>query len=415
MSTEKTINDIVKLINENKTKKQIADKLNITIYKLNKICKENNITFNSKNNHGYTFNKKQLDFIRKLYEDGVSASTISSIIFINIDVILRLIKQNNWTNKKTYNIPLGQCGRNYFHKNNILLTNKEKNDLYIKICNEIMDEKDSLNFKTNIYNKSQKAMEITEIELNYLKQNYKIKALKEIAKDLNRTINFVERHVYKNRLFWYVSYKREVKPEDKENLIKDIKNPHLSAMYIANKYNLSHSCINRLRKEIAGENFKYVYDYTTDMTTLEYNMAKLLNDSDILYKTEYKINDMRVDFLLSHKVIIEVNGEYWHKNTKERDIKKYSKLIELGYHIIAIDEVYFNNNSVLEDIISFYEGSLHEEIHECNSVNAMCGVNKYDILYLFANGEGYTKITGIDNVRAKLLKEGEGVETIETK
>ena len=45
----------------------------------------------------------------------------------------------------------------------------------------------------------------------------------------------------------------------------------------------------------------------------------------------------------------------------------------------------------------------------------MCGVNKYDILYLFANGEGYTKITGIDNVRAKLLKEGEGVETIETK
>ncbi len=415
MNTEELIKNIIELKNNNKTRKQIADKLNISIYKLDKICKENNILFNLKNNHSYVFNEKQLNFIKKLYEDGVSVSTISSIIFINLEVIARLVKQNNWKNKKTYKIPLGQYGRNYFHKNNILLTNKEKNDIYIKICNEIMDEKESLNFETNIFNKSQKPMEITETELRYLQQNYKSKAIKEMAKDLNRTVKFVERHIYKNRLFWYVNYKIEIKPEDKENLIEDIKNSHLSASYIANKYNLSNTCILRLRKEIAGENFKYVYDYTTDMTTLEYNMAKLLNDNNFLYKTEYKIDKMVVDFLLSQKVIIEVNGQYWHENTKKKDIEKYLKLINLGYHIIAIDEMYFNNNSVLEDIISFYEGSLHEEIHECNSVNAKCGVSKYDILYLFANGEGYAKITGINNVRAKLLKEEEGVETIETK
>ena len=125
---------------------------------------------------------------------------------------------------------------------------------------------------------------------------------------------------------------------------------------------------------------------------------------------------MQVDFLLSHKICIECNGEYWHKDTEKRDLKKYTNLLDLGYRLIIIEESALINNHITEiekDILSFYNGSRYEEIHKRNSVNAyQSGVN---IIYIFANGEGYTKIAGIDNVRAKLCGNKEGVETIQNK
>ena len=101
----KTIIEKIKDMIQNRyTRKQISKELNISVYRLDKICKKNDIKMDLYHNHSYVFNNDQISFIRKLYEDGVGADHIAAMIGINPDVIRRLIKENNMTNKKLYKL-----------------------------------------------------------------------------------------------------------------------------------------------------------------------------------------------------------------------------------------------------------------------------------------------------------------------
>ena len=229
--------------------------------------------------------------------------------------------------------------------------------------NKIMDKLDNLNFETNLYNKiilsttksCGAASDIKDLRcVINLAEPFRSEVLarqtlgrcrdenesiENMAKSINRSVYFVRRQIYKNRLFCIVSYKKEIKPENKKELMEDIMNPHVSNNLIAKKYDIASSSIRRIRKEKLGENYTLIYDFRKDMTTLEYSVAKLLKDNNFVYKTEYNIENMVVDFLLSHKVIIEANGDYWHRKTKVRDIKKYEKLF-INYMNLTIIPVF---------------------------------------------------------------------------
>lgn len=406
--------EILELIEQNCTQAEIVKKLHLAKSSFYKYCIANNIKPKKIGKTKYDFNKEQIAFIKKLYNDGITCQTIAPMIGCHDYVIRRLAKENNWINEKKYTYVFSQQGQNNFSSKNKDLDIKELNNLFIKECNKIMDEIDSLKFHYD-YNFKSSSIDITEEQLNYIKDNYMTKSFSQMSKDTKLSVYTLKKTCYSLRLFVWKYTKRLKIIEDKA-FTEDLKNKNMSSNLIAKKYGTSSSYINKIRKLVCGENFKFVFNPNISMTTFEYAIEELLNDNNLLHFFQYKIEKMQVDFLLSHKICIECNGEYWHKDTEKRDLKKYTNLLELGYRLIIIEESALINNHITEiekDILSFYNGSRYEEIHKRNSVNAyQSGVN---IIYIFANGEGYTKIVGIDNVRAKLCGNKEGVETIENK
>lgn len=86
----------------------------------------------------------------------------------------------------------------------------------------------------------------------------------------------------------------------------------------------------------------------------EYQVEKILKEIEVKYEKEVKFKDCKYicDFVID-KVVIEVQGDYWHSNPKfyninnlnkiqlynfERDIDKKNVLTQLGYKVIYIWE-----------------------------------------------------------------------------
>lgn len=90
------------------------------------------------------------------------------------------------------------------------------------------------------------------------------------------------------------------------------------------------------------------------MTEIEKEMCKLLDSLGINYEwnkyvktiNSFKFPDFRIG-----NVIIECDGEYWHKNKKEYDMKRQKELEAIGFKVIR-----FNDKQILNNI---------EEVKEC--------------------------------------------------
>jgi very-short-patch-repair endonuclease len=79
-----------------------------------------------------------------------------------------------------------------------------------------------------------------------------------------------------------------------------------------------------------------------------------LNDEQKINMNKFCI---RPDFLIDNK-IIEFNGDYWHKYTKDSDNNRYEFLKSLGYDILVIQECDYKKtpHNVLEKCLQFING-----------------------------------------------------------
>jgi very-short-patch-repair endonuclease/transposase len=102
------------------------------------------------------------------------------------------------------------------------------------------------------------------------------------------------------------------------------------------------------------------------ISSIERKFIKILNNLNIEYIHQYKLEKKYYDFYISNKeLIIEINGDYWHGNPKkfsvlnkiqtnaqERDRLKTEIAIKHGYNIIFIweDDLLNNEEKVLQDL-----------------------------------------------------------------
>ena len=72
-------------------------------------------------------------------------------------------------------------------------------------------------------------------------------------------------------------------------------------------------------------------------------------------KVDKKILDIDI-IIKKYKLVVEFDGEYWHKNKVENDLAKTKKLIRAGWHVIrlrekplkkiTIDDIVFRSNDI---------------------------------------------------------------------
>jgi very-short-patch-repair endonuclease len=74
-------------------------------------------------------------------------------------------------------------------------------------------------------------------------------------------------------------------------------------------------------------------------SSIELAVRGLLTELGIEFKPEYRIGPYLVDvFVPAFKLAIECDGEYWHRNTTERDQRRDRYMEGLGYRVLRLPE-----------------------------------------------------------------------------
>ena len=177
--------------------------------------------------------------------------------------------------------------------------------------------------------------------------------LEKIGKDTS-----IHRKLYPSKS--YITYKVEGK------LKELLYNPTIPAWEISEKYGMSDTWVHKKRKEIFNGNMVLMRNTTGSLSQAESKVKKLLDELDIVYFTNHYINQWSIDFYLGKKMIIEVQGDYWHSldSKIEVDNKKYDDLISKGYHILYIYEKELNNNinQIKNDIEKFWVSHISDNM-----------------------------------------------------
>ncbi|WP_288981836.1 hypothetical protein [uncultured Flavobacterium sp.] len=190
-------------------------------------------------------------------------------------------------------------------------------------------------------------------ELNYLKKNVRILSYLDISKHLNRTEAACYNKAYELGI---------TKPDDHyyTNSIKDeeiikyvLENSNTMTDYdisIAKNINISQVVTIRKNHGI----FKHGGRSCGSLTMPEKYIDLFLKDTGVIYDCQSKFFGLIADFYIpSCKIIIEVNGDYWHGNPRiyknneldsiqqkgvDRDIRKYDVYNKAGFLTIIIWE-----------------------------------------------------------------------------
>jgi very-short-patch-repair endonuclease/AraC-like DNA-binding protein len=173
------------------------------------------------------------------------------------------------------------------------------------------------------------------------------------------------------RSFDIPTYHTRIKDlEDKEAFFKDLGNPRYSAPDLRRKYGVSDGAIHKWRRKIYGE-FKLQLHTTEHLSDLEMQMVEILEELDLAYIPQKKIDKWTVDFYLGQKTILEVDGYYHDKNkVQEKDSRKLKDLRSKGYQIITISYSEFENKEQIKLKISTSLGFPLLRSNEKNFVNA---------------------------------------------
>lgn len=80
-----------------------------------------------------------------------------------------------------------------------------------------------------------------------------------------------------------------------------------------------------------------INQYSNSYTSIEKKIRDVLSSLKIYFIHNYKIGRFFVDFLIFENVIIECDGNYWHKD-KDKDYRRDQYLMDRGYYIFRLSE-----------------------------------------------------------------------------
>ncbi len=182
-------------------------------------------------------------------------------------------------------------------------------------------------------------------QIDYLKDHYQDKIT-----DIEITLGICDETIYRllkalniNRSrLWY-----RVLPDTPE-VQNDLKNPYLSHVKIAKKYNTTPDVVAQRRKRKGLQVRRNV-----GRTLLEEEIVRILDKLDIVYHEQKRIGKWSCDFYLGNKIIIDIHGEWAHNKeiVIERDSRKKQELEELQYNYLVILE---KDLGIAEKLITQY-------------------------------------------------------------
>lgn len=305
----------------------------------------------------------QLESIKNMALNGATITEMSNFIGVNRSIIRKAIEENNFI---------------YNKKSHVGVKVSWTKDMENKLKAMYNSEKIKLEDIAKIFNLSERTVYLKAKELGLDKKRVKVSTtltakeqdfilknkdsmnLTEIAKALNRKRDTIHRFVLNNNL----SYKTNKKDMPQvEGFIEDLANPMYSHSALGRMYNCTELNIRKWRKEIFGD-FKTMVDTYRCMTIPEIMFKEILEEINLTYFYEHKIDEYKVDFYLGFNLIVEIQGDYWHSldKIKERDNKKKEKLEALGYKIMYIYEKDLKNEDNKVNIINLIKKNIKENV-----------------------------------------------------
>ena len=149
----------------------------------------------------------------------------------------------------------------------------------------------------------------TQEEIQYLKDNIDIKNYEEISKVINRSLNSIRNKAYELKLT-----KRgngtKLRLEQINFIIANY--DKYTDNQLAIKFDVSETAIRNVRKKY---NIKKTGNEVSGPTSIELFVKEFLDENNIPYIFNEMLGEYKPDFqILNTKILIEVNGDYYHCN-----------------------------------------------------------------------------------------------------
>lgn len=380
--SDEDIKIIVKSLEEGISLKKIVKNFSITYPTLKRILDEKGIDYNSYkrvSDKKFKLTNLEKQEVIKDLNNNISITNISKKFNINRNTFSEYLKEEGIIKPKEININdkikdfIIDCHKKYITINNIsLITKIDKNNIknIIRQCDVEITEsiKYHKNYDGNLSNGSTNLLLrlqefnaisdnplINKSDIEYLIENIPktpyIDIIKKLKKDYKELKHFAISIGYKD----IFNFNSMMTYEYKDELLNDLANTCYSNSQLATKYGVGHMTISSWRKDIYG-NVKTYYNSNISQSTLEIKFELILNELDIAFIREYRIEGLQYDYYLGHKLLVELQGDYWHNNKDNNDDKKLELSKEQKYVLLQISEYDINNNrnAVKENILNLY-------------------------------------------------------------
>lgn len=305
------------------------------------------------------FSEKQLSLITKSANEGKTITEISNSLNVNRATIVRVLKEFKIELKKT---SVNQRGKKYEW---IDYKIKELKNMYSSKNYNLLDIATyfECSLKT-ITNKARElnlqkieSIEITQGDIKYFKDNFNLKTVEQMSEERRLKEYGVIKKLFKIGLISKPpKYSNRNMPES-EDFWKDYINPNMSHTDVGRKHGIDRTTIGKWRRKDFGDDFKVMINTWLHKSDPEIVFEKILDSLGMTFAYQKKICNWRCDYYLGFKVIVEINGRYWHSLEKaiKRDFKKKKELEKAGYILIVIwDDELGNIEKIKEKIITQY-------------------------------------------------------------
>lgn len=194
---------------------------------------------------------------------------------------------------------------------------------------------------------------ITQEQVDYLRNNYERK-MTDLEEELGLCDETIKRLLKALEIKRQRLWKRTI--PDTVEAINDLQNPYLSHVKIAEKYGCTESAVGSMRKRY-GLSVRKV-----GLTRLEERIVSILDDEDIAYICQKRIDRWSLDFYLGNKIAIDVHGMWSHSKDIQidRDKRKIAWMKDNGFDYLVILEHELDDVSIVaKKIRDFFWASLH--------------------------------------------------------
>lgn len=359
--TEEDLLQIQEMLLQGKTTKEIGEIYGFCKATISRALQKHNLQHLITTKVKYEISDEQLEYIKTLSEQGAGYKVISALLQVNEYVIRRAINENS-IKKNTNNIFIySQRGKAKFRKENPNLRGDDLEQAYQNEIDKLIEKSKNFSFASKqVYAQKFTVNDWTKEEIEYLNNNVKFESIRNIAKKLNRSENDVYRTMKLNGILTPISKKRIQQPTTEE-FKEDLANPLKSVVELARKYKVSCQTIKNWRTEKFGD-FKTLNNRWLRKSEAEIEFEEILEELDLAYIFQKELGKWRVDFYLGFKIVIEIQGDYWHKSEEQQevDLRKKTELENEGYKVFWIEEKALKNkDSVKKQIINIIGSSIN--------------------------------------------------------
>lgn len=380
--TYNDIDTILKSINQGVSLRQIVQNFPITYPTLKRILDENGVnykTYKRVSKSKFTLDNSQIADVKERLNNNESIASISKFYNVNRNTFSQYIKEigivkNDIAVSDDVKIFILECHKEYITINNIsLITNINKetikkiiDDCDIKITESkkyhknhngnLSNGSENLLFKLQEFNKICNIPLVNKSDINYLIENISKYTYFDIVKNLNvdyKELKHFAISIGHKNIF---SLNMIMGSEYKEEFLSDLSNTAYSNSQIGFKYGVGYTTVSGWRKEIFGD-VKSYYNANLSQSTSEMKFELILNNLGIAFIREYKLENLKYDYYIGHKILIEIHGDYWHReDSKSNEEIKLNICKKNSYSLLEITENDLNKdpNGVKKKVLDLY-------------------------------------------------------------